>query len=329
MVALFRQKSNADGGDVHMALVSALDLDTGRNSVRSQVSPEFAADFLREAPGQLRKWGAENQIADAFIDELSDGGPPRPIVVENVPVSMTSEPFEVRWRDLRMRQCGDGLRLEFTLPGESEVCVLTALSDCEWLTEETAGGGNGVGTMAYQCCPRLSLSGKVGEAEVKGHAWIDHQWGGFDWFRGAEDTPRLLGWDWFGINLAGGSDLIVLVHRDMRSREALAASAIVMTKGQPPQTVRDVMTTATRHWLSPETMIEYPVEWTIDIPSLSAKLVFKPTADNQEIPVFGFINAIWEGAGARHRRHRRRTGFRTGAAGTAGLRLCPGFRKPP
>lgn len=127
---------------------------------------------------------------------------------------------------------------------------------------------------------------------------MDHQWGGFDWFRGAKDTPRLLGWDWVGINLSDGSDLIVLVHRDMRSRDVLAASAILMSPGHPPRTVRDVTMTAVRHWLSPETMIEYPVKWTIEIPSLAAHLQFEPKADNQEIPVFGFINAVWEGAGA-------------------------------
>lgn len=295
MLSLFRQ-ARKRGGDVHMALLSTLDPETGSHRVRSQVSPEFVENFLHEAPGQLKKWGIEDRLAGTFIKELAESGPPAPIRSEPASVELTSHPFKAAWGDLLLSQSGDSIAIGFRLPEDGRPCALEAQSRSGWLTEERAGGG-AVGTMAYHNCPRLALAGSVGQVAVGGEAWIDHQWGDFGWFRGTGEDARLLGWDWFGINLSDGTDLIVMVHRDMRTGQALASSAMVFADGRPQRTVRDVSIAATRRWLSPETMVDYPVAWTIDIPSISAKLTFEPAADDQEIPVFGFINAIWEGAG--------------------------------
>jgi len=295
MLSLFRQTRSRDGAGVHMALLSTLEAKTGRHRVRSQVSPEFVENFVHEAPRQLRKWGIEDHLADTFIQELAESGPPEPILSETAPVELTAQPFKAAWGDLLLSQSGDSITIGFRLPEDGRSCALEARSRAGWLTEERAGGG-GVGPMAYYSCPRLT-AGYLDQVPVSGEAWIDHQWGDYGWFRGADGDARLLGWDWFGINLSDGTDLIAIVHRDMRTRQAVDSSAIAFFPGERPRTVGEVSIAATRHWLSPETMIEYPVAWRIDIPSLAAKLSFEPAADNQEVPVFGFIDAIWEGAG--------------------------------
>ncbi len=296
MLSLFRQTSKQDG-NVHMALLSTLDPATGNHIARSQVSPKFVDNFLSEAPGQLNKWGISERFAETFLDELIESGPPAPIFVEHSLPEVTAVPFVASWGDIQLRQDGNKITIGFDLSGDECQFFLETKSDCQWFCEEGVGGRGGVGAMAYQSCPRLELSGTVDNLPVKGKAWFDHQWGDFGWFRGDEDQALLLGWNWFGINLLNGTDLLVLVHRNMRSGQALAASTIVFQGGKQ-QTVNDVTITATRCWLSPETMISYPVEWDIKIPSISATLKFSPTVDDQEIPVYGLIGAIWEGAGS-------------------------------
>lgn len=297
MLSLFRQAPKQGGDDVHMALLSVLDPQSGRHYARSQVSPRFVENFLNEAPSLLRKWGIEDRLAESFIDELNESGVPAPIRIESSLPDVTSGPFEAIWGDILLRQNDNTITIGFTSPEDGRSCFFEATSCCGWLAEESFGGGGGVGEMAHHSCPRLELTGTIENIPICGNAWIDHQWGDFGWFRGADGDPRLLGWDWFGINLSNGTDLIVLVHRDMRSGQAHAASASVFRNGKQIEAVEDVTTTATRHWLSPETMIDYPVAWDIDIPSISASLKFEPATDNQEIQVFGFISAIWEGTG--------------------------------
>lgn len=287
--------------DGHMLLVSALDPASGRHSFTSRISPAFRDNFLREAPRQLTRWGADPLIAHAFLAELTEAGAPAPIAVTDAGARIGSAPFRAQWDDLDLRQTGDTLDIAFRLPGCDRPCVLRARPRAEWWTEAMAGGGGGVGTMAYHNCPRLDLTGTLGGLPAEGTGWIDHQWGGFDWFRGRGkgNAPGAgpLGWDWFGINLDCGTDLILLAHRDMRDRTILSASAVVMRPGAPPRVLTDLRLTAARHWQSRRTMIDYPVAWQIEIPALAATLTFTPAADDQEIEVFGFVGAIWEGAG--------------------------------
>jgi geranylgeranyl pyrophosphate synthase/predicted secreted hydrolase len=297
MLSLFRQQRRRDRRDAHMLLLSVLEPETGGCRVRSQVSPELVEHFLEEAPPELEEMGIERSVIDAFVDEIENSGPPPPIRVEAAEASLRAAPFEAKWGDVLLAQAGDCFEIEFALPGDERRCLLKAQPAAPWLAEDDIGGEQGVGTMAYHSCPRLSLVGALDEMPLRGEAWIDHQWGDYGWLKGSRSDLRLLGWDWFGINLSTGTDLIVLVHRDMRSGEAVSGFGVIFEPGNRPRIVREVRIAATRHWLSPATMIAYPVAWTIEIPAIAAKLHFEPAADDQEIPVFGFINAIWEGAG--------------------------------
>ena len=297
MLSLFRQARRSDGRNGYMALLSTLEPGSGRHALVSQTSPELVEHFVEEAPPELEELGIDRPVIDAFIGEIESSGPPAPIRVEPAQTVLRTAPFEAVWGDISLAQVGDSFEIGFNLPEDGRRCLLKAQSRAAWFTEVSVGGEHGVGTMAYESCPRLSLVGSLDGIALAGEAWIDHQWGDYGWLRSPHEDQRLLGWDWFGINLEDGTDLIVMVHRDMRTGQALAGSAIVFAGGKPPRTVRDVSIAATRRWLSPATMIAYPVAWTIEIPAIAARLHFEPSADDQEIPVFGFLDAIWEGAG--------------------------------
>lgn len=297
MAALFRQGRQSDGPSGHMLLISTLDRNDHRHRVLSRVSPDLVARFLAETPGEMAEAGIDRDVIDAFIGEIAQGGPPRPVRTEPQAAEIVSAPFGARWSDFHLRQVGGDFDISFMLPEEEHGCTLRMAPRAAWMAEGKLGGTDRDGTLAYESCPRLALSGEVGGEKVHGEAWIDHQWVDYGWLRSPDDGGGLIGWDWFGLNLDDGTDLIVMVHRDAESGEPLSSLVAVFAGSRPPFFLRDAAVRATRNWLSPATMIDYPVAWEIEIPDIAASLSFEPLADNQEIPVFGFIRAIWEGAG--------------------------------
>ena len=80
-------------------------------------------------------------------------------------------------------------------------------------------GGNGFiamgeqGTSHYYALTDMSLTGTVtmgtNEVKVTGKAWMDHQWGKWDW---VQDFSQ---WKWFGVKLENGVDLMLFnLYRD-------------------------------------------------------------------------------------------------------------------
>jgi len=296
MLSFFRQAGKQTRQDGHMLLVTSLDVATGKHSVLSQVSKELVENFNHDAPGDIEKSGIDQKIASAVLKEMKASGPPRPIHTQEEAVCIGVKPPSIEWRDFSLQQRDDCIEIAFTLPGEELVCRLTAAPEANWFEGRDLGQGE-LGTMAYDCCPRLQLSGTVAGESVKGQTWFDHQWGGYGWMRAAGESSSVFGWDWLGITLDDGRDLIVMVHRNMRTHEPVSRFAILFDGMRPPEKIEDVTITGLTEWRSLETMIDYPIHCRIEIPQLAANLEFTPDVDDQEIPVFGLINAIWEGAG--------------------------------
>ncbi|WP_295820178.1 lipocalin family protein [uncultured Deinococcus sp.] len=146
-----------------------------------------------------------------------------------------------------------------------------------------------VGRMYYQSITRLAVSGTVdvgGEArEARGTVWFDHQWG--------DQTPgRQALWDWFGLHLSDGSDLMLYRVRDGSGRVVQVAGSRVGADGVA-RVVPDVTMTPGRTWTSPSGRT-YVLEWTITAPSVS--LTVRPLRDDQELLSKTTGIAYWEGA---------------------------------
>jgi predicted secreted hydrolase len=131
----------------------------------------------------------------------------------------------------------------------------------------------------YYSRTRLDAQGtlqKGGETiPVKGTAWFDHQWG--DLFKTLE-----IGWDWFGIQLDGGMDIMLFVIRDQETGP-VAGGTIVDSQGryetlQPGQ----FQVTALSQWKSPDTGCTYPSGWVISFGD--QQLTVLPEVQDQEIP---------------------------------------------
>jgi predicted secreted hydrolase len=123
----------------------------------------------------------------------------------------------------------------------------------------------------YYSRPQLNVVGKLNGKDVEGTAWLDHEWSS------AYMAPEAGGWDWCGVNLAGGGHFMGFRMRDKAGGLHYA----------PP----GVEFRPLRTWRSPRTGVEYPVEMAVN------DLVLKPLMDDQELDSRASTGTIyWEGA---------------------------------
>jgi len=297
MASLFRYdrlKTNDPDSAGYYLIISLLDPSTGRTEIVSR-GEQAVIDRMFSPIRNRRSTNIDPLILDTCIDELRTGGAPSPITLEQEKARVTEEPFSVVWKDFFFSQEGNGFRLAFDIPGGTGRCSLT-LRPVSPRHEMHGIGASLRYPMAYATIPRLEIQGGFGGEEVSGTAWFDHQWGSACWFLTRPSGGRLNGWDWFSINDDDGSDWIFLVFHDMKSKKTIGRSAIRYEPMKKPQIFRDFEAEPVRFWESGRTHITYPVAWTLKIPEISAEIIISPVADDQEIPVLGFMRAIWEGA---------------------------------
>jgi predicted secreted hydrolase len=151
----------------------------------------------------------------------------------------------------------------------------------------------------YYSRTRLDAQGtlqKDGEIiPVSGTAWFDHQWG--DLFKGLE-----IGWDWFGIQLDDGMDIMLFVIRDQATGPVSGGTIVFSEGGYETLEADQFQVTPLSQWTSPDTGCTYPSGWVISFGD--QRLTVIPEVQGQEIPS---PIPYWEGAATV-------TGARTGLA---------------
>lgn len=147
------------------------------------------------------------------------------------------------------------------------------------------------GISYYYSRPRLQARGEIAiegkPVKVTGDVWFDHQWGEFD--------VLTLGWNWFALRLADGSDLMLYELFDMDGRTVMTAGTISNAQGSVPLKAGEVELIPGDTWTSPKTRIAYPVEWRLKLPSgtLNVKALH---ADSEFDSSSTSANIYWEGA---------------------------------
>jgi RND superfamily putative drug exporter len=126
--------------------------------------------------------------------------------------------------------------------------------------------------------------------DVTGIAWFDHQWGDFIAVGGG-------GWDWFAINLADGTDLMLSLNRDIDGSYPIVYGTLVDASGRTRNLPRDAFEVqVTDHWVSPKTGIDYPAGWRITIPGEDLEIELTPTVAGQELDTRATTSIYWEGS---------------------------------
>ncbi len=297
LTSIFRHRpASASPGDGHGYSLLLSVLVDGVQHAHSRIDPRSVALVLdpRHEPREVK---LDRRFVAAYRDELARHGPPEPFVLDARPVEIGARPFRLAWGDFSIEQTRSGFALAFCEPAAGARCAFELTPSRPRILAEGIGEPC-TSALAYATYPTMRLTGMCGDERVEGEAWFDHQWGAAEsWalLRSARD--RVLGWDWLGINLDDGTELLIIRLRDVTTRRAVDTCAIVRRPGEAPRVLRALSLHPRTFWESPRTHVRYPVSWRIRIPGLDAKLVFKPLAQDQELHVFGPGRAVWEGAG--------------------------------
>ncbi|HSN34123.1 MAG TPA: lipocalin-like domain-containing protein [Ideonella sp.] len=146
----------------------------------------------------------------------------------------------------------------------------------------------------YYSEPQLRVAGTLAldgrERTVEGRAWLDHEWSDSVLPEGA------VGWDWIGMNLDDGAALTAfrLRREDGTSLWAGGSSRAGATSPVRAFAPEDVRFEPLRHWRSPASRANYPVEWRVATPG--GTFTVRARLDAQELDSRASTGAIyWEG----------------------------------
>jgi predicted secreted hydrolase len=162
------------------------------------------------------------------------------------------------------------------------------------VSQKSEGVGN---ASHYISFTRLKTEGAIildgKRFSVEGTSWMDHE------FFSHQLESDQTGWDWFSLQLDDGSDLMLFrLRRTGGSVDLFSAGTYVDPHGRSRHlSAGDFKLTPEKIWTSPGTGGHYPVEWTVEVPSLGLKARITTPLEQQELA--GKKNSLptyWEGA---------------------------------
>jgi predicted secreted hydrolase len=166
------------------------------------------------------------------------------------------------------------------------------------VSQKAAGTGH---ASHYISLTRLATNGTItlgGKSfEVTGLAWMDHE------FFTHQLESGQVGWDWFSVQLADNTELMLFrIRRKDGSVDPFSAATFIDASGRTThlRSAEFSLTPAGETWTSSVTKAEYPVQWKIAVPKLKLDLEVKTTLPSQELtggPGNGTLSpSYWEGS---------------------------------
>jgi len=143
-------------------------------------------------------------------------------------------------------------------------------------------------TSNYYSLSRLEASGTINGHRANGEAWFDHEFGS----RAMRETNR--GWDWYSVQLDNESELMLYVLHGVET-----AGSLITSDGHViPIRADQIQVRHARTWHSKKSEANYPMQWSIAIPTLRIALTLDPVLDDQELVTGGGPTHVtyWEGA---------------------------------
>ncbi len=154
------------------------------------------------------------------------------------------------------------------------------------------GGGPG-NASAYASWTRLETSGRLWidgvDETVRGEAWFDHEFG-------SSVLGEAVGWDWFGLQLDDGRELMLFRLIDAAGAITAAAGTLVARDGGTRALAReDFAVESTARWTSPRSGASYPARWTVSVPGAALSLEVAPLVADCELETPSTGTIYWEG----------------------------------
>jgi predicted secreted hydrolase len=127
---------------------------------------------------------------------------------------------------------------------------------------------------------------------VSGESWFDHEWGS------SQLGAGVVGWDWFGLRLDDGRELMLYRMRDAQGgASAFSAGTLVEQDGSTRAlSSKDFEMQPLSRWKSPRSGAEYPARWKVAVPKLGLAFEIAPLVDDCEIDGRASSGVVyWEG----------------------------------
>ena len=149
----------------------------------------------------------------------------------------------------------------------------------------------------YYSFPRLSTSGTItidgSRFEVSGDSWMDHE------FSTSFLEEGQIGWDWFSIQLDNNTELMLYQMRlGDGSVNPCSSGTFVADDGQYTHlSAAQFHVRGGNTWRSSRTGADYPLYWSIEIPTLGLVLDVEPAFEQQEMVTAATTGiSYWEGS---------------------------------
>ncbi len=188
--------------------------------------------------------------------------------------------------DVKDKEIGLKLRL---IPAKP-----VALHGDNGLSQKAEGAGR---ASYYYSFTRLDTEGELeiaGRKEtLRGQSWMDHEFGS------NQLADNQLGWDWFSLQLADNSELMLYVmRRKDGSIDPYSSGTIVKPDGSARHlALADFKIEALDKWNSPKSGAVYPMKWKVAVPREQLELEVTPFFPAQELDTKKSTKVTyWEGS---------------------------------
>jgi predicted secreted hydrolase len=205
-----------------------------------------------------------------------------------------ANPYHVFVKNWSAEGTGDTARLRAATDGASIDLDLRSLKPAtlqgdRGLSQKSAEPGN---ASYYYSLTRMQTTGTIifegTSTEVTGLSWMDHEWGT------SALSNEQVGWDWLGMQLSDGSDLMWgQLRRTDGSADSITGSLTAADSAVTSLHDGDVQWTPLDTWESPHTGVRYPSRWRLQISKVGLDVELTPLIADQELRV-GLT--YWEGA---------------------------------
>ncbi len=254
-----------DVRDVWMAHLALSDINGGQFLHAERLNrsgPGIAGADLKQA----RVWNGNWETQWALDPSLASGG------------------------NQRLKAVADRFSFELALRSDKPPVI----HGTDGVSQKAEGAGK---ASHYISLTRLSAKGEIildgKHFSVEGTSWMDHEF-----FSHQLDSDQS-GWDWFSLQLADHSEFMLFrLRRKGGSSDPFSAGTYVDPQGRTVHlTAKDFTVTPGKIWKSPATGGNYPVEWTIEVPSIRFKaMLHTPMAQQELTSNLRSGTSYWEGA---------------------------------
>ena len=239
----------------------------------------------------------EHHFTDLLYREmplLAGFGPPGdPLVAWSRGPAGTEEKWTLHWN-------GDGFDLEMHDTGRGMSLVLATRPARPMVFQGPGGlspkGREEQAASHYYSFTRLETTGRLtlGETtwEVSGTSWMDRE------FASSQLSPGQVGWDWMGLQLDDGRDLMLYLLRDADGGIDFSSATLLSKTGEVRYLGREEWSLGVlSHRKSEKTGAEYPSRWQLAIPVENLTVEIVPIFLDQENVAERSANLhYWEGA---------------------------------